>query len=70
MFLTCSAVSRSAVSDCGISWSYSLTFWSFLVNYNHNRSALLCKLLTDKIVCQRKQTVNYLTIIIAIADLF
>ena len=38
------AVSWSALSDCGISWSYSLTLWSFLVYYNQNKSILLCKL--------------------------
>ena len=40
-----SAVSWSALSDCGIFWSYSLTPWSFLVYYNQNKSVLLCKLL-------------------------
>ena len=60
-----SAVSRNAVSYCGISWSYSLTF-SILVYYNNNRSALLCKLLNDQAVCQCTQTMNYLTIIIVL----
>ena len=62
-------VSGSAVSDCGISWSYS-HFGHFMFFYNHNRSTLLCTLLNDKIVCQWTQTVNYLTIIVAIADQF
>ena len=54
------------MSNCGISWSYS-----FLVYYNHNISALLSKLPNDITVCQcTTQTVNYLTIIIAIVDLF
>ena len=38
-------MSWSALSDCGISWSYSLTFWPFLVYYNQNKSVLSCKLL-------------------------
>ena len=62
-----SAVSWSAPSDCGIFWSHSLIFWSFLVYYNKDKSVLLCKLLN---FCQCTQTVNYLTTIIALADLF
>ena len=38
-------MSWSALTDYGISWSFSLTFWSFLVRYNQNKSVLLCKLL-------------------------
>ena len=45
--LSYGAVGWSAVCDCGISWSYSLLFWSFHVYYNQNRSALLCKLVSD-----------------------
>ena len=45
MSLPYSAVSWSALSDCGISCSYSPTCWSFLVYYNQNKLVLLCKLL-------------------------
>ena len=45
MSLPYSAASWSALSECGISLSYSLTFWSFLVYNNQNKSELLCKLL-------------------------
>ena len=40
-----SAVSWSALSDCGISLSYLLTFLQFLVYYNQNKSVILSKLL-------------------------
>ena len=40
-----SAVSWSALSDCGISWSYPHAFRSFLVYYSQNKSVILCKLL-------------------------
>ena len=41
-----SAVIWYTVSDCGVYWSYSLTFWSYFVYYNQNWSAHLCKLLS------------------------
>ena len=55
-----------AVCDCGISCSYSLTFRSFHLYYNQNRSTLLCKLLSYNSLL----AVKYFTIIIAKADLF
>ena len=47
MILSHGAVGWFAVCDCGSSWSCSLTFWSFHLYYNQNRSAILCKLLGD-----------------------
>ena len=67
MCLPYSAVSESALSDCDISWSYSLTFWSFLVYYNKNKSVFfLCKLLnclsvhsSHKNYCYSRSIVEY-----------
>ena len=57
LLVFCVAVNWSALSDCGISWSYLLTVWSFLV-YQKINPFFCVSCLT---VCQ---TVNYLTAII------
>ena len=65
MSLLYSAVSWSALNDCGIFMSYSLTIWSFLIYYNQKR-------LPDdnQLFVSTLKTVNYRTTIIAIVDLF
>ena len=68
MSLPYSAVRWSALSDCDISWTYSLTFWSFLVYLNQNQSVLLCNLLLKLLSVQSSSELS-LTTIIAITDI-
>ena len=67
MSLPCSAVSLSALSDCGISWLYLLQFGhSLFITIKINQFFCVCCLT----VCQCTQKVNYPTTIAAIVDLF
>ena len=67
MSLPYSAVSWSALSDCGISWLYLLQFGHSLFITIKINLFFCVSCLT---VCQCTQKVNYPTTIVAIVDLF
>ena len=55
--------------QCVLVFPGQLTFWSFHLYYNQNRSALLCKVMSDNSLLA-VNSVNRLSMVIAIADLF